>query len=157
MGHPLVQLVERASHVQRLCPRCSGLVSSPGLGSFAACHPHPSLILCTVISEALLSIKPYKGRKCINIYFCINVSRPFVYILLSCVLTLSNITKNESSSAMSLSTNNDDNNLHIIPHHATSNCPSSLTKQLHTVFIRLLTEYNLSTLQKCGIKWVASV
>ena len=42
MGRRLAQLVERASHVQWLCPRCSRLGLSPGLGPFAACHS-PSL------------------------------------------------------------------------------------------------------------------
>lgn len=71
---PFSSVGRAASHVQRLCSRCSRpgfesrprvLGSSPGFESFAACHSPPlSLILFPAISEAVQSIKPYKGLFC---------------------------------------------------------------------------------------------
>ena len=63
MGCCLVQLAEQASHVQRICPCCSGpgFESQPGT---LCCKWVPlSLILFPVISKVVLSIKPYKGQK----------------------------------------------------------------------------------------------
>ena len=57
----LAQWVERASHIQRLCPRCSGpgFDSRPG----SLCHS-PSLSFCFLSkSSAVLSIKPKRPKK----------------------------------------------------------------------------------------------
>lgn len=57
----LAQWVERASSVQRFGPRCSSRVRVPTWGLL---HVTPiSLILFVVILSAVLSIKPYKGKK----------------------------------------------------------------------------------------------
>ena len=57
--HCLAHLVEQASHVQRLCPRCGG----PGFESRPGCPwPRVSLILFPVISSAVLLIKLIKGQ-----------------------------------------------------------------------------------------------
>ena len=54
-GRRLAQLVEWVSHVQRLCPHCSGQGLSPGLGHFAVCHS-PSLshpVSCCIFNCAI--------------------------------------------------------------------------------------------------------
>ena len=79
-GHPLAQLVVQASHVQRLCPHSSSLGFRSRPGALCCTSPppppppplpplspppppqHPP-ILFPVISEAVLSIKLYKGQK----------------------------------------------------------------------------------------------
>lgn len=54
LGHPLAELVAQVSHVQRLCSRCS----SPGFKSDLV-----PPILFPVFAEAVLLIKPLKGKK----------------------------------------------------------------------------------------------
>lgn len=68
LGRRLTLLVELASHLQRLCPRCSDpAVPIPAWGPFAVCH-YPSLSSCFLLClEPVLLIKPLKGQK-INIY-----------------------------------------------------------------------------------------
>lgn len=57
----LAQWVERASSVQRFGPRCSSRVR---VRTWGLLHVTPiSLILFVVILSAVLSIKPYKGKK----------------------------------------------------------------------------------------------
>ena len=82
----LAQLVERASHVQRLCPRCGG----PGVrvlawAPFATCLS-TSLILFPVISSAVLSIKPIKGQK-IYIYLAYAADQSVVADTTLCTMT----------------------------------------------------------------------
>lgn len=52
-GHPLAQLVEQASHLQRVVLTAAALGSSSGLGPFAVCHLPLS---CPHLSEAVVSI-----------------------------------------------------------------------------------------------------
>ena len=58
LGVPVTQLVEHATHVQMLCPRCSGPGFESDLWPLAACHPssYP-------ISKAVLSIKSHEKAK----------------------------------------------------------------------------------------------
>ena len=64
-GHPLAKTVEWASHAQRPCPRCSGPRFESGLGPFAACCSPLSHPVSCHLSEAVISIKSFKGQKII--------------------------------------------------------------------------------------------
>lgn len=62
-GHHLAQLVQWASHEQRLCPHCSAPMFKSRPGVLCCVSLPRSLILFPVMSQYVLSIKSYQDHK----------------------------------------------------------------------------------------------
>ena len=94
LGRCLAQLEERASHVQRLCPCCSGAGFESRPETPCCVTLPPSLILFPVMFPAVLSIKA-KGQKKDNILLQIYLKWPMCSnsqqtLLLLCIKELIN-------------------------------------------------------------------
>lgn len=68
-GHHLAQLVQWASHEQRLCPHCSAPMFKSRPGVLCCVSLPRSLILFPVMSQYVLSIKSYQDHKTFFFFF----------------------------------------------------------------------------------------